>query len=56
MVQPNKDGNYWRKIVQNKMVRTKDAWMVTVAKLWAMDLLEMEDKWDAHVVSRGDCT
>ena len=41
VVQPNKDGSYWRKIVQNKMVRTKEVWMVKAAKLWAADLLEM---------------
>jgi len=51
VVQPNEDGSYWRKIVRNKMVRMKEVRRVKAAKLWAAELLEMEDERDANVVS-----
>ena len=56
VVQINKDRSYWRKITQNKMVRKKEVQRVKAAKLWAADLLEMEDEQYASVVSRGDLT
>jgi len=51
VVQPNEDGSYWRKIVRNKMVRMKEVRRVKAAKLWAAELLGMEDERDANVVS-----
>ena len=51
VVQPNEHGSYWRKIVRNKMVRMKEVWRVKAAKLWAADLLGMEEERDASVVS-----
>eukprot|EP00578_Thalassiosira_sp_NH16_P000037 CAMPEP_0181140756 /NCGR_PEP_ID=MMETSP1071-20121207/35469_1 /TAXON_ID=35127 /ORGANISM="Thalassiosira sp., Strain NH16" /LENGTH=582 /DNA_ID=CAMNT_0023227719 /DNA_START=26 /DNA_END=1774 /DNA_ORIENTATION=+ len=51
VVQPNEDGSYWRKIVRNKMVRMKEVRRVKAAKMWAADLMELEDEADANVVS-----
>jgi hypothetical protein len=51
VVQPNEDGSYWRKIVRNKMVRMKEVRRVKAAKLWAADLLNLEDESEAKVVS-----
>mmetsp|Transcript_7703 Transcript_7703/g.16752 ORF Transcript_7703/g.16752 Transcript_7703/m.16752 type:complete len:576 (+) Transcript_7703:57-1784(+) len=51
VVQPNEDGSYWRKIVRNKMVRMKEVRRVKAAKLWAADVMGLEDEGDANVVS-----
>lgn len=51
VVQPNEDGSYWRKIVRNKMVRMKEVRRVQAAKLWAADLMNLEDESEANVVS-----
>jgi hypothetical protein len=51
VVQPNEDGSYWRKIVRNKMVRMKEVRRVKAAKMWAADLLGLEDDSEAKVVS-----
>mmetsp|Transcript_9111 Transcript_9111/g.19718 ORF Transcript_9111/g.19718 Transcript_9111/m.19718 type:complete len:578 (-) Transcript_9111:191-1924(-) len=51
VVQPNEDGSYWRKIVRNKMVRMKEVRRVKAAKMWAAELMELEDENDANVVS-----
>eukprot|EP01082_Thalassiosira_pseudonana_P009232 g8365.t1 g8365 contig29:354067-356091(-) len=51
VVQPNEDGSYWRKIVRNKMVRMKEVRRVKAAKIWAADLLGLEDDSEAKVVS-----
>ncbi|KAL7513491.1 hypothetical protein ACHAXN_010631 [Cyclotella atomus] len=51
VVQPNEDGSYWRKIVRNKMVRMKEVRRVKAAKLWAAELLGLEDEAEAKVVS-----
>jgi hypothetical protein len=51
VVQPNEDGSYWRKIVRNKMVRMKEVRRVKAAKLWAAELMDLEDDAEAKVVS-----
>ncbi|KAL9186720.1 hypothetical protein ACHAXT_005958 [Thalassiosira profunda] len=51
VVQPNEDGSYWRKIVRNKMVRMKEVRRVKAAKMWAADLMGLEDEGEANVVS-----
>jgi len=51
VVQPNEDGSYWRKIVRNKMVRMKEVRRVKAAKMWAADVMGLEDDSDADVVS-----
>jgi len=51
VVQPNEDGSYWRKIVRNKMVRMKEVRRVKSAKLWAAELLGLEDDKEVKVVS-----
>ncbi len=51
VVQPNEDGSYWRKIVRNKMVRMKEVRRVKAAKLWAAELMNLEDESEAKVVS-----
>mmetsp|Transcript_14581 Transcript_14581/g.29867 ORF Transcript_14581/g.29867 Transcript_14581/m.29867 type:complete len:166 (+) Transcript_14581:1420-1917(+) len=51
VVQPNEDGSYWRKIVRNKMVRMKEVRRVQAAKMWAAELMELEDEGEANVVS-----
>jgi len=51
VVQPNEDGSYWRKIVRNKMVRMKEVRRIKAAKLWAAELLGLEDESQAKVVS-----
>ena len=51
VVQPNEDGSYWRKIVRNKMVRMKEVRRVKAAKLWAAELLNLEEESEAKVVS-----
>jgi len=51
VVQPNEDGSYWRKIVRNKMVRMKEVRRVKAAKLWAADIMDLDDENDANVVS-----
>jgi hypothetical protein len=51
VVQPNEDGSYWRKIVRNKMIRMKEVRRVKAAKLWASELLKLDDDSEAKVVS-----
>jgi hypothetical protein len=51
VVQPNEDGSYWRKIVRNKMVRMKEVRRVKAAKMWAAELMNLEDDSEANVVS-----
>lgn len=51
VVQPNEDGSYWRKIVRNKMVRMKEVRRVKAAKMWAAELMNLEDEGEANVVS-----
>jgi hypothetical protein len=51
VVQPNEDGSYWRKIVRNKMVRMKEVRRVKAAKMWAADLMGIEDESETNVVS-----
>jgi hypothetical protein len=51
VVQPNEDGSYWRKIVRNKMVRMKEVRRVKAAKMWAAELMGLDDDSDADVVS-----
>merc|ERR1712127_1052979 len=46
VVQPNEDGSYWR-----KMVRMKEVRRVKAAKMWAADLMGLEDDGEANVVS-----
>jgi hypothetical protein len=51
VVQPNEDGSYWRKIVRNKMVRMKEVRRVKAAKMWAAEVMGLDDEAEANVVS-----
>jgi len=56
VVQPNEDGSYWRKIVRNKMVRMKEVRRIKAAKMWASDILGLEDDSTDVVSSWGPYT
>ena len=44
VVQSNENGSYWRKIFRKKLVWMKEVRRVKTVKMWAADLLGMEDK------------
>jgi len=43
VVQPNEDGTYWRKVVRNKMHRTREMRNVAAAKEWIKEVLPDQD-------------
>ena len=43
VVQPNEDGTYWRKVVRNKMHRTREMRNVAAAKEWIKEALPDQD-------------